>query len=301
MKKTLIALYAALLLVAAAAPVRAEKQGYSFGVYWDAGSKLNTNFSIIAKDITKAFSKTEKVQLSNLYYNNLDSFLDDIGTRKLDFIYANTEDDFLLATIYGYKPFAAISLFGKDKAGYCLYVKKDGPIADVNGLAGKKIVTYPQLTAYAMLRKLINAAPEKTFGGLSTTTDAFASADALVSGAADAVFLLETNVDYFDQVNPGTSGAMRKLACAEPLNFMPLMASPEVSADMLKRTETFYSNLHNNEVLVKYRPLIKQIGFKIIPVSEADYKSFFDLYESSMSQGWDKDFETWMATAKQLK
>jgi ABC-type phosphate/phosphonate transport system substrate-binding protein len=301
MKKTQLAFFAVLILLATAVTAHAEKGCYTFGVFWNAGSKLNTSYSIMAKDLTKAFSLSEKIQMSNIYYRNLESFHDDIGTRKLDFVYANTEDDFLLATIYGYKPFATLSIFGKEKASTCLYVKKDSPITSLDGLAGKKLVTYPHLTAYTLLRKLLQAPPEKTFAEMKTTTDAYASVDALVSGTADAIFLVETNTNFFEQVNPGPVKNIRKLACAEPQYFMPLMASPEVADPIMKRMEKFYVSLNTNEVLDKYKPLMKQVGLKVIPVTEADYQSFFELYEFAMAQSWDKDYETWIASSHELK
>jgi ABC-type phosphate/phosphonate transport system substrate-binding protein len=301
MKKTLVALSAVLILLGSAVPAHAEKQSYTFGVFWNAGDKLNTSYIIIAKDLTKAFSQSENIQLSNLYYSNLESFHDDIGTRKLDFIYANTEDDFLLATIYGYKPFATLSIFGKEKSSHCLYVKKDSPITGLDGLAGKKLITYPHQVAYTLLRKLLQSPPEKTFSAMTTSTDAYAMVGALAAGAVDAILLVETNIDYFELVNPGPVKEIRKLACAEPQYFMPLMVSPEVSDEMLKRMETFYVNLLNNKALDKYRPLMKQINFKVIPVTEANYAQFFTLYEFAMAQGWDKDFEAWIATAQPVK
>jgi len=301
MKKTHVAFFAVMILIAAALPVRTEKNCYTFGVFWDAGTKLNTSYSIMTKDLMKAFSQSEKIQMSNIYYNNIESFHEDIGIRKLDFVYANTEDDFLLANIYGYKPFATLSIFGKEKVSQCLYVKKDSPITGLDGLAGKKLLTYPHLTAYTLLRKLLQAPPEKTFSEMSTTTDAYASVDALVSGAADAIFLVETNINFFEQVNPAPIKNIRKLACAEPLYFMPLMVSPEVTDPIVKRMVSFYVNLGSNAVLDKYRPLMKQVDFKVISVTEADYKSFFDLYEFALAQGWDKDFEAWLASAKPLK
>jgi ABC-type phosphate/phosphonate transport system substrate-binding protein len=301
MKKMCMAFFAVMILLAATVSARAEKNGYTFGVFWNAGTKLNTSYSIMGKDMTKAFSLTEKVQMSNIYYNDIESFHEDIGIRKLDFVYANNEDDFLQASLYGYKPFATLSIFGKDKASYCLYVKKDSPITGLDGLAGKKLVTYPHVTPYALLRQLMKSPPEKTFGGITTTTDAFASVDALVSGSADAIFLLETNVDYFAQVNPAPVKKIKKLACSEPQYFMPLMVSPEVSDQIVKRMETFFVGLNTNVVLRKYRPLMKQVRLKVIYVHEADYDSFFKLYESSMTQGWDKDFDAWVASASELK
>jgi ABC-type phosphate/phosphonate transport system substrate-binding protein len=302
MKKTHVVIFAfIILLLAGAVIVRAEKNSYMFGVYWDAGTKLNTSYGIMAKDLTKAFSQTEKIQMTNVYYKNLDSFHDDIGTRKLDFVYTNTEDDFLHATIYGYKPFATLSIFGKEKASYCLYVRNDSPITSLAGLDGKKLVTYPHMTAYILLRKLLQAPPETTFGEMTTTSDAFASVDALTSGSADAIFLLETNVDYFKQVNPAPVKKIKLLACAEPQYFMPLMVSPDVTEQMMKRMQTFFVGLNTNIVLKKYRPLMKQVRLKVIYVGEADYEPFFNLIESSMAQGWDKDFDTWIASAHELK
>jgi len=290
-----------LLLLAAAGQCRAEKQSYSFGVFWDAGNKLNTSYSIMAKDLTKAFSQTEKIKMFNIYYKNIGSFQDDIGTRKLDFIYANTEKDFLHATIYGYKPFATLSIFGKQKASYCIYVKSDNTATSTAGLAGKKLVTYPYQNTYTLLRKMLNAPPEKTFGKIMTTTDAFASVNALASGAADAIFLLETNVDYFKQVNPGPVKKIKKLACSDPQYFMPLMVSPEVPDPMVARTKNFFASLNTNVELQKYKPLMKQVGLKIIFVGEADYEPFLKMYEAALADGWDKDFDAWAATAQALK
>ena len=82
---------------------------------------------------------------------------------------------------------------------------------------------------------------------------------------------------------------------------MPLMASPEVSDEMAKRVESFFLGLNTNEVLEKYRPLMKQVKLKVIPVTEADYQSFMDLIESSMDEGWDMDFEAWLSSARELK
>ncbi len=301
MKKTQLTLFTALFLMAAAIPCRAEKDSYSFGVFWDAGTKLNTSYTVMAKDLTKAFSQSEKVKMFNVYYNDLESFHNDIGTRKLDFIYSNTENDFLHATIYGYKPFAALSIFGKEKAGYCLYVKNDSPINSISGLAGKKLVTYPHITAYITLRKLMQTAPENTFAEMLTTSDAFASVDALATGAADAVFLLETNIDYFKQVNPGPVKNIKKLSCSDPQYFMPLMVSPEVSDQMIKRMENFFAGLQTNIALKKYKPLMKQVGFKIMYVKEDNYEPFLKLYEEAMAQNWDKDYDAWVAKAKTLK
>ncbi len=300
MKKMQIALCALMILIAVA-DARAENQSYTFGVYWDTGTKFNTSFSVMAKDMTKEFSQTQNIQMFNLFYNNIESFQGDIGTRKLDFIYANSEDDFLLATIYGYKPLATISIFDKEKASECLYVKKDSAINGVADLAGKKLSTYPYQTAYTLLRKIMNAAPEKTLSEMLTSTDAYASVDALASGKVDAIFLMETNIDYFELMNPAPVKNIRKLACAEPLHFMPLMASPNISEELMKKMEAFSVSLNNNEVLDKYKPLMKQVKFKVIPVSETDYKPFFDLYDFTLAEGWDKDFDTWVASAKPLK
>ncbi len=301
MKKAHLAIFLALFLIATALPCHADKDGYSFGVFWDAGTKLNTSYTVMAKDLTKAFSQSEQVQMFNIYYNDIDSFHNDIGTRKLDFIYSNTENDFLHATIYGYRPFAALSIFGKEKASYCLYVKDDSAIAGLDGLAGKKLVTYPHITAYILLRKLLSAPPEKTFAAMATTPDAFASVDSLASGAADAIFLLETNVDYFMQVNPAPIKKIKKLACSEPQYFMPLMVSPEVSDQMIKRMETFFAGLQTNASLKKYKPLMKQVGFKVMYVNEDNFEPFLKLYEDAMAESWDKDFDSWHANAKALK
>lgn len=301
MKKSWIAFCFALLLLCAARPALAQKSSYTFGVFWNAGARLNTSYSMMSKDIAKAFSLSQGIQLSNLFYSDLDKFYEDIAMRKLDFIYANTEDDFLMGIMYGYKPFATFSLFGKDKASHCLYVLNDSGIDTAAALAGKKIVTYPHQTAYSQLRKLLNAPPEKHFASVTTSTDAYAMVDALTTGAADAMFIVETNIDFFEQVNPGPIKKIKRIACSESLHFMPIMTAPEVPADMLDRFEDFYMNMYKDETLKKYLPFLKQVDLKVFRVSDQDYEPFFQLYEDALAQKWDKDHETWLASSTPLE
>lgn len=300
MKNARIAVIAVLLLACAGQGARAQKHSFTFGVLWNAGARMNTSYSMMSKDIAKAFSLSQGIQLSNIYYSELERFHDDIAMRKLDFIYANTEDDFLMGIMYGYKPLATFSIFGKDRAAHCLYVRGDSGIEDLAALAGKRIVTYPHLTSYSLLRKLLNAAPEQTFSALFTGSDAYAMLDTLVSGNADALFLVETNIDFFKQVNPGPVKQIKKIACSEPMHFMPMMAAPEVPADMLDRFDAFYQDLFKNESLKKYRPFLQQVDLKVFRVTDKDYEPFMALYEYSLEQNWDKNHEAWLASGKSV-
>lgn len=286
-------LFAALLLVSSTLPVRADSQTYTFGVFWDQNEKQTASYNTLSKDIAKAVNQNGGIRLSNIFYSKQAQFHEDITLRKVDFIYANSEEDFLLAIMYGYRPFSSISIFGKEKASHCLYVGKDSDIKDVKGLAGKSILTYPYQNAYSLLRQLIQAPPETTFSSMQPNTDAYKAVSALADGQVDAIFLVETNIDFFEQVNPGPVKKIRMLACAAPLPFMPMMASPAVSDEVLAQMEFFYGQIYTNENLAKYRPFFKQVEFKVFPVTEADYKPFFDLYEYTLTQGWDRDYEKW--------
>ena len=294
MKKFHTLIAAAVLVLCVALTARAEKQSYTFGVFWDQNAKQTASYNTLAKDVAKAISLDGEIRLSNIYYNNLDQFHEDLTTRKVDFIYANTEEDFLLATMYGYRPFASISIFGKDRASHCLYVGKDSEIQDVKGLAGKSLITYPYQNAYSLLRKLVQAPPETYFGAIETGTDAFKSVDDLANGKVDAIFLVETNIDFFENVNPGPLKKIRRLACAEAMPFMPLMAAPAVSDEALSSMEHFYDDIYTNEILSKYVPFFKQVKFKVYRINEEAYQPLFDLYEFTLTNGWDVDFDNWM-------
>ncbi len=55
---------------------------------------------------------------------------------------------------------------------------------------------------YTLLRQLMKKPPEKVFSAMSTSTNAFSMVYALVNSDTDVIFLVETNIDYFNIVNP---------------------------------------------------------------------------------------------------
>ncbi len=293
--RTLLVMFVTVLLVpksCVAGPEKAGKQ-YVLGICFSAGAGMDSQFKTLFSDLVKALNENENTNVRLVLYSDEKVFLNDIKSGKLDFAMTSVFDSVYSILIGGrMKPMVNCSLFGRNKLKYCIYVKKDGKIKTAADLKGAKVATYDELAAYLLLKKMMHVSPKNEYN-LRTIPNASSAIYALSLDDIDAAFIVDENIDYFKMTNPGPVKNITPLLCSEDIPTAPLFQSPKVPDDMVGRITKFFMNSDREESMKRYRPLMKMIKFKVVPVSEKDFDSLKKLYGEKKKDGAESDFIKW--------
>lgn len=305
MKKAVVTLFVAAVFAAAATVVlhaaKAERT-YTLGVFTASeGAGMESQYKTMFDDLAAILTKEKLIRAKIVTYDDLGKFLKAAEKGELDFTSCfGTDNNYKLASDYGYRPVVAMSIFNRKKVQYCIYTKTGGPVQKLEDLKGAKtaISRESSMGAYFIARKIIGAPPEKHMK-LVLSPNSHASITALSLDSVDALITYQWYIDFFKMSNPTMVKGFRELACGEKLVFPPVMRSPKVPEDVVAVVRDMMVNIDRNEAFKKYRPLLRTSKISFFKASEEEYAPAVKLFEDAYRMGWNKDYAAWIAGAKQ--
>jgi ABC-type phosphate/phosphonate transport system substrate-binding protein len=284
-------------------PMRAaEKKVYTLGLRYGVGNSLDAQFTTIVSDIAKAFNLNNEEQLKVVIFNDDKKFMEAADKDELDFIYTisfDTLNSILERNIYS--PFVATALFGATEENYCVYIKKDNPAKDINGLRKGQAMITGTAFDYYLLRDIVGENPDNIFSQIIMSPNNMSNIYSLAMDDSEVATALDVVINTLKQANPGPTKKIRIFACRPISHLMPFLRSKRVPMELVDRITMFLNAAPNNKALKNYQWLMKTYKLKFIPVTYKDYEPLTKLYGDARKKGWDKDYEHWIKYAKEIK
>jgi len=275
-----------------AAPPPDAKQ-YVVGICFSAGAGMDAQFTTLFKDVISAMKEKEKINVILKLYSDESEFISDVKQGKLDFAMTSLMDSVYVILKNGkMKPIFSYSLFNRNKVKYCLYAKKDGRIKKLSDMKGMRVATYDEFAAFLLLMENTHTVPNNEYD-LKMTPNASSAIYMLSLNDLDALFIIDSNIDYFQMTNPGPVKNIAQLLCSEEITTAPFFVSRRVSPDLSNKVLEFCTKADREKSLKKYWSLMKMIKFKLVPVSEKDYDSLVRLFESKEKNKGLKEYTLW--------
>ncbi len=279
----------------------ADSNKYVFGysLTGKSVSSLESQFKVIISDVIGAFSEKEGLKIEVKPYTDLDDFISDISSNKVDFAIATSDQtNTIILKQNKMAPFLSFAIFGKKKNNFCMYAKKEKGFIAMKDLKKKRVLTYGGMNGYLVLRTVVGEPPE-TYFNLGMSPNASSMIYSLGLDDSEAIFIVDANIQYFKKTNPGPVRNVAPVFCTEGYSNSPLLKSSRVPDALVKKLVDFAMNIDKHESLKKYRPLLSQMKIKFYPVTRDDFKHYYvDLVDEAIKLGWDKDFNKWKAYQK---
>ncbi len=294
MRKSLLCILTAALLLVSVATCFAQDTNYKFGILMGPGSK-DQQFKVIFSKIIEYVGETEKLDFELIWYMEEDKLLSDAKEGVLDYIYTKKADPFFaLMEDYGYVPFLGISLFGKKAVGICLYGIGEHKITGLESLKGLHLVTYAARDGYFPLRNLLGDDFESIFSKITLSNAGMDSLDYITSGKADLAFVHQMNVESLKSFNPTLYKKFKQLLCTTAQPSPSILHSKTAPPELTKKITEIMESAYNADFMKTYKNLMKTAKIRFFEVKPEDFPETMKLYRHARASGWEKDYQAFI-------
>lgn len=276
------------------------QETYKIGILVN-DSQQDQQLKVMLGDMLEFLSNSDKDNIEPVWFSESAAFLEAAKKNELDFAYTKEYDPFIvLVKEYNYTPLVTATFFGKKKLRCCMYASKESGIKGAGDIKGLRMMTYRTQDGYYPLRQLLgDTKPEEFFSELMASDAGAASLGALLEGKTDLAWVYEGNLEAMKLGNPAILKKITELMCSDAEYNAALSYRKGVSPEFVEKVRNIMLNAHSSDALQKYKPLIAKTKLRFAPVTAADFKGVFDMYEKAAKNGWVKDHEKWLKSLKQ--
>lgn len=271
------------------------------GVRFSESGRHDAFVKSMVSNFFSRIAEKKKVDVDVRWYTDDASLFRDLQAGELNFFYYHKRITSGIVENVEFRPWIRYEFIGSNKDRACVYVKKNSDIKKLSRLDGKKFATQPELNEYALLRIVLNKKPQDVFSETILNRDAEESLGLLIKGEADAAFVFKSNVSFMKIANNHLINDIRELSCSTPLEFPPVYlvdgTPPEIS-EAIRKLAVF---AHESDDMADFRPLFKTYGFRFVAASESDFPNIDKFLAESEKNGWNADFEEWLASVERHK
>lgn len=243
--------------------------------------------------------KTAGIKVDLAFFRDPEPFFQGVKTKNFDMIFTMDETDRLLTEPFGYKPFVAMSIFGKAFHPACFYVGAQAPGKTVDDFKMKRLGLLDYKAAYYQLREALKKdKPEKFFQIQKPAVSGQSALYQLSLGQSDIVFVYAFNVGFLKALNPGPLKKIRELSCAPTqLPTPPIFIRPDLPVNVVNALENMVEHLETNPAFARFRMTMQRFGIKWVKVDPAVYQKVGKWLVDGKKKGWDRDFQTMLLYA----
>jgi ABC-type phosphate/phosphonate transport system substrate-binding protein len=196
------------------------------------------------------------------------------------------------------RPLVIYRSSGSIKSPVCIYAKPNSGLSSVENLLASRIA-FPDEDSWVALNRIF--AQDKKLAPLGIDPLHFftgfhilnreSSVEALQFGMVDAVVLEPVYREYLIKKSDRVKKTVT-VACTEPLPNTLLVYRDNLDTRLVETLKIILTNMHRDPYLREFRPYFKTTDGEWEEVEDKDLKPWFDIYNESIRNGWDKDFRT---------
>ncbi len=272
------------------------KSEYTMGVYFADGYGQDAELKKMVTDIAKVLVTNQEIKITMKWFTDEKEYMTAIKKNDLDFAYSN-KHDLLLPSVKksGYEPFLALGMFGNRENPICLYVARDRNITSSADLKGLTLASYYTREGYYSLRQIFKKPPDAFLGAIVPKHKGREALQMLVAKKVDAAFILRTNYDMLKMMNPTQASSVKNIGCTKDYYDLPFLYSKSVPGVDVGKFSAEMKGIFKHPAMAQHRAIVSTLKLKIIDVSKADYDPIISLYEDAEKNGWEKDYQAWLA------
>jgi ABC-type phosphate/phosphonate transport system substrate-binding protein len=290
-----------ILFTMSAAGPKPENNSYTFGFKLKYASEMDAQNRSIFGDMVKAIAENYKMTINQIWYEDDEEFVRAVKKGELDFAFTNRFSILTQAIeTRKYRPFIAPNMLGRKSIKFCLYANPIANVGSIESAKGKRALIVDDSIGFYSMRMMLGENPGSYFSSLKIGPSSISIIYALAMSDADVGFVDDITIEFMKKNNPGPVKKLMKIACSDDYFLQPLLVLKDVPKESVSKIEMFLlGDFAKNELLKKYRPLLKMYKFGFIKVSEDDYSNVLYLYRKAQKSLWEKEYDYWLRYAEQ--
>lgn len=237
---------------------------YTMGLFQSEsmGRQEYAQLLLLMKEGAGAYQKKFGPVIEVKTYPNDKEFLNGIQNGTVDLIINYSSEALKL----GFKPLVRVGLFNAYAQGDCIMVRKNSPYKTIKDLKDKPFGLHIYSTSrFFRLAQFTQTNPMTTYhlkGGANDASLAYMLSIGEVEGALLNLWVTE----LMKRTNPGAVKNLVSLGCQYTCPIF-LAASKRLYNEQGERFKTFLMGLKDEKLLVRFRPLIRELGLVFHPYS----------------------------------